>query len=308
MAINMFISYSSKDIGFVEKIELLLARKYKQKIDPVISTQQKKIGADIPQKIIGNIEECKWFLAFLTRNSISNPTVMHELGYANALFKSGIITCIIPVVERIRDDTGKYVTIDTGVFFDRSIESAKYVAEEPKWEECINDIAEYLGNAYENEMKPEHKKLEEQANRLSEHGYYWEAAEKNRMAGRDLMNHGEIGEGIDRYRMARKQYAEAEYYWEAAQQYGTIARTFEKSDRPLEAASEYKNRGEVLSDMEEYAWEAATSYEKAGRLFVKGNNLDSARSCYKKAMKIFDQNENEFEAGEIRKRLKKLAR
>ena len=124
VAIKMFISCSSEDNRFVDRIELLLARKFRNKIEPVISAQQKKIGVSIPQKIIGNIEECKWFLALLTRNSISNPTVMHELGYANALFKARSITRIIPIVERIRDDSGKYVPIDAGVFFDRNIESA----------------------------------------------------------------------------------------------------------------------------------------------------------------------------------------
>ena len=307
MAIKMFISYSSDDIRFVEKLELLLARKFKNKIDPVISAHQKEIGRDISKKIIGNIEECKWFLTLLTRNSISNPTVMHELGYANALLKPMIITRIIPVVERIKNDSGKYVPIDTGVFFDRNIESAKYIAEEDKWDECINDIEEYLRNAYENEMKPEHEVLEDKARRQSEYGYNWEAAEKYKEAGRALTKSGEIEKAIDNYREAAQQYVKAEYHWEAAQQYNTIARILEKSYEPHEAANEYRLKGDLLSENEdEYTWEAAQSFVKAGRLYEKVSDLPAAKSCYEKAVELFDANGNDFEADEIRKRLRKL--
>ena len=84
MSIKMFVSYASENLRFVEKIELLLSRKFRNKIEPVLSVYHKEIGADIPDKIIGHIEECSWFLVLLTRQSISNPTVIHELGYANA--------------------------------------------------------------------------------------------------------------------------------------------------------------------------------------------------------------------------------
>ena len=306
----MFISYSSKaskDIKFVERIELLLARKFKNKIDPVISAHQKEIGRYIPEKIIGNIEECKWFLVLLTRNSISNPTVMHELGYANALFRSRWLTRIIPIVERIKDDSGKYVPIDTGVFFDRNIESAKYIAEEDKWDECINDVAEYLSNAYEKEIKPNHEVLEERAKQLSEYGYNWEAAQNYKEAGRDLINRGEIEKGIDKYRKAAQQFAKSEYYWEAAQQYNTIASILERSHKINEAANEYKNRGDVLSENTvEYTWESAKAYEKAGGLYEKTGELSTAISCYRRAIELFDMNGNDFEANNVRKRLQKL--
>ena len=306
MAIKIFISYSSKDIRFVEKIELLLARKFKNKIDTVISAQQKEIGRDISEKIIGNIVECKWFLALLTRNSTSNPTVMHELGYANAFFKSRLITQIIPVVERMKDDSGKYIPIDTGVFFDRNIESAKYIAEEDKWDECINDIAEYLGKVYEKEMKPEHEVLVERAEHLSQFGHNWEAAENYKEAGILLTNQAESEKRIDNYRKAAQQYTKSQYYWEAAEQHNTIGEILEKSGKASEAADEYKNRGDLLGDRRETIWEAANSYVQAGELYEKVGNLPAARYCYERAVELFNAGSNDFEADELRKRLKKL--
>ena len=307
MAIKMFISYSSDDIRFVEKLELLLARKFKNKIEPVLSAQQKEIGGDIPKKILGHIEECKWFSGLLTRNSIINPTVTHELGYANALLKSGIITRIIPIVERVKDTSGKYVPIDTGVFFDRNIESAKYIAEEDKWDECISDLSEYLDRAYEKELKPEHEVLEEQAKQLSEHGYDWEAAEKLKESGRALINQIKIKEGIDNYHKSIELYVKSEHYWEAAQQYNTIAKILEKSYEPHEAANEYRLKGDLLSENEdEYTWEAAQSFVKAGGLYEKVGNLDNARFCYLKAIKLFEANGDDSEADKIRKRLRKV--
>lgn len=304
----MFISYSSKDIRFVDRIELILARKFKNKIDPVISAHQKEIGRDISEKIIGNIEECKWLLVLLTRNSISNPTVMHELGYANALFRSRRLTRIIPIVEKIKDDSGKYVPIDTGVFFDRNIESAKYIDEENKWDECINDVVEYLNNAYVKQIKPNHEVLEESAKQLLEYGYNWEAAENYKEVGRDLINQGEIEKGIDNYRKAGQQYVKSEYYWEAAQQYNTIASVLEMSHKIHEAANEYKNRGDVLSQNTiEYTWEAAQSYGKAGGLYEKTDDLSAAISCYRRAIELFGMNGNDFEANNVRKRLQRLS-
>jgi len=139
MVIKMFISYSSEDIKFVKEIQLLVYTKFRDKIEPVISAQQKAIGVDIPEKIVGHIEECEWFLVLLTYHSISNPTVMHELGYAYGLFKAGKIR-ILPIVERIKDNAGKYVPIDVGIFFPKSIESAEYIDEEDKWDRCIKII------------------------------------------------------------------------------------------------------------------------------------------------------------------------
>lgn len=306
MTIKMFISHSSSDIIFVERINQLLKTRFKNKIEAVISAQRKEIGTDIPKKIIDNIEECSWFLVLLTRSSITNPTVMHELGYANALLKPGIITRIIPIVERIREGSGKDVPIDTGVFFDRNIESAKYVADEAKWNKCISEIAEYLNNIYTKEMKPSFEVLEERAEQLSKYGYYWEAAEKNRTAAKELIMQGEIQKGIDNYRKAIESYIVAESNWEAAAQHSTIAKLLEKSGKYVEAAKEYRNRGDLLSEMEEYTWEAAKAFEKAGILYTKEHDLTNARIGYDKAILMFEQNDNDFEADSVRKRLRRL--
>ena len=51
MRIKMFISYSSKDEDFVKEIELLLAREFRDTIEPVISAQRKVINVEIGEKI-----------------------------------------------------------------------------------------------------------------------------------------------------------------------------------------------------------------------------------------------------------------
>jgi len=307
MKIKMFISYSSDDIDFVNRIEQLLKTEFKNKIEVVISAQRKEIGMDIPRKIIGNIEECHWFLALITNSSISNPTVMHELGYANALLKPGIITQIIPIVERRIEDSGKDTSIELGVFFDRNIESAKYFTDETRWDECISDLAEYLSNIYEKEMKPEPEVLEDRSEQLLKYGYYWEAAEKNRFAAKELVRTGDIQRGIANYRQAIERYLIAEQNWEAATQYSTIAKILEKSKKFIEAAREYRNRGDLLNEMEEYSWEAAKAFEKAGFLFAKEQDMKNARLCYEKAILMLEQDEYDSEADNVRKRLKELS-
>ncbi len=304
MSVKMFVSYSSENLRFVEKIELLISRKFRNKIEPVLSVHHKEIGADIPDKIIGYIEECGWFLVLLTRQSISNPTVIHELGYANALFKAGIIGRIIPIVERVKDNSGKWVTIDTGVFFNRNVESAKYIEGEDKWDECINDIAEYLTNAYETERQPNDEVHADRAKRLSDHGYNWESAERYKQAAADLGRKGEIYKGIEIYRQAIEQYKISEYYWEAASQYANIAKILEKSHKLHDAAIEYLNRGDVLINrVEDYAWETGKSYEKAGKLFKKVGDLMNAKLSIQKAIKIFEENKDYPESEKLKKLL-----
>lgn len=144
MPVKMFISYSTKDLRFVEKIELLLLKKFRNKINYVISAADKEIGKRIPVKILKHIDECEWFMILLTQNSVPNPTVIFEFGHASTLYRQGKIHLLIPIVERIKNKNGNYVFINTGVFIDQNVESAKYFAEEEKWEGCIRDLEDYL--------------------------------------------------------------------------------------------------------------------------------------------------------------------
>ncbi len=304
---KMFISYSSSDNDFVKRIEQLLETEFKNKIETVISVQRKEIGGDIPRKIIGNIEECDWFLVLLTGSSILNSTVMQELGYAFALHKPGIITQIIPIIEGRPAESGRYTPIELGDFFDRNLESSKYFPDEARWDECISDLSEYLSDIYEKEIKSEPDVLEYRSEESMKFGNYWEAAEKNRFAAKKLIETGDIQRALDNYRKAIERYLMAEQNWEAATQYNTIAKILKNSGKPGEAAKEYRNRGDLLYEMEDYSWEAAKALERAGSLFAKEKDIKNARQCYKKAILIYEEDGNDPEADNVRKRLKQLS-
>ena len=302
----MFISYSSKDEDFVKEIELLLARKFRDTIEPIISAQRKVINVEIGEKIYRSIKECKWFLVLLTKNSIKNPTVIHELGYASALYEKGIIHQIIPIVERVQLKKGRMKQIDTGVFIHPSIESAKYLTKKEKWEECILDIAEYLKRALKIEKKPTTDSLEERAEALKISGLNWEAAEALKNAGRRHSKSGNIANAIKDFEEAAKLYKEADYIWESAQAHLSIAKLLEKKANLREAAIQYRKRGDILTETPDYNWEAANSYEKAGDLNRKEGNNRAAAECYTKAIKNYSEGENDAEAKRVKNRLKRL--
>ena len=305
MAIKMFVSHSTKDKEFMNRLELLLLHKFKGKIDPVVSAYHKDLGTDISSKIVGHIEECKWFLVLLTRNSIVNPTVMYEVGYASAAFRFGIISCILPVVERVRSASRKYVPIDTGVFFGKNVESAMYIAEEQKWDDCINDITDYLNNAFEKDSRPDYEKLEDRGNQLSKLGYNWEAAGEYTKAARDLVDKGETEEAIHDYREAVRLYKESEYCWEASQLFSGMAEILEKSFEIHKAADVYREKAELLS--KEYGWEAAKSYEEAGKLYKKVGDADSAKSSLIDALGLFRKEGSDQESNNIQKQIDDLS-
>lgn len=306
MTIKMFVSHSSKDEEFIKEIELLLARKFRDKIKPVISSQRKDINVELGKKISSNIKECQWFMVLLTRNSISNPTVIHELGYASALHDGGRISTIIPVVERLSSKQGKMIQIDTGVFIHPSIESAKYIAEEESWGECILDISEYLQEALKTELKPRTDILEERALALVASGLQWEAAEALREAGKRHSNFGNLDKAIIDFSKAADLYEDADYIWESGQLHLNMARLLGKTGDMESAADEYKKRAEILIKTPDYNWEAANSWEKAGDLYQKKSNLKETQDCYLQAIEIFKEGENEIEMDRVKKRLKKL--
>ncbi len=304
----MFISYSTKDIGFVDKIKLLLYEKFPKKIKYVISTEQKEIGKDIPGKIIGQIEDCEWFLILLTRNSVSNPTVISEFGYAKALYNIGKLKRIIPIVERYKDEKGTIKLIDTGVFIDRNIESAKYFFYRERWEDCIRELEIYLERAYEEYKKPEFKKLELEGKRLSNSEYFWEAAEHYKKAAKILEKKEKWNEAINLYKKAAENYGKGEeYLWEASRQYLRIAQIYKSLGDIKQAAVHYLTQGEALStEMDSYAWEAAKSYEVAGKLYKKIGKINNAKSAFRKAIEAYEEDENFFESGKIKRILAKI--
>lgn len=302
----MFISYSSKDEDFVKEIELLLARKFRDKIEPVISAQRKVINVGIGEKIYRDINESHWFMGLLTKNSIKNPTVMHELGYASALYEKGIIHQIIPIVERVQLKKDKIKQIDTGVFIHPSIESAKYFAKQERWKECILDIAEYLRRALKLEQRPTTDSLEERAEALKRSGLSWEAAEALKNAGQMHSKSGNIEKTIKDLAGAAKLYKDADYIWESAQAHLHIAKLLEKKANLKEAALEYRKRGDTLSETPDYNWEAASSYEKAGDLNRKEGNNKNAAGCYSKAIKNYSEGENDSEVKRVKNKLKRI--
>jgi len=308
MRIKMFISYSSKDEDFVKEIELLLARKFRDTIEPVISAQRKVINIELGEKIYRDIKECQWFMVLLTKNSIKNPTVIHELGYASALYEKGIIHQIIPIVERIQLKKGKMKQINTGVFIHPSIESANYFAKKEKWKECILNIAEYLKRALKVEQKPTTDSLEERAEALKRTGLNWEAAEALKNAGRRHSKSGNIEKAIKDFTEAAKLYKDADYIWESAQAHLIIAKLLEKKVNLREAALEYRKRGDTLSETPDYNWEAANSYEKAGDLNRKEGKNREAAKCYTKAIKNYSEGENDTETKRVKNKLKRIKR
>ncbi len=308
MRIKMFISYSSKDEEFVKDIELQISRKFRDLIEPVISTQRKVIDIDLGEKIYKDIKESRWFMVLLTKNSIVNPTVIHEFGYACALRDFGLITKIIPIVERTQPKKGKMKPIDTGVFIHPSIETAKYISIKEKWGECILNITEYLQRAIEVESKPNTDFLEERAEELRMIGLHWEAAEALREAGERHGDFGNVNKAIEDFENAAKTYEKAGYIWESAQSHLKMAKLYEEIGNIGKTAFEYNTRGSVLTEAPDYNWEAANSYEKAGDLYSNETIFKKAVQSYKSALKIFKEGENDIEANKVKRKINQLGK
>ena len=304
----MFISYSTNDIRFIEKIELMLLKNFRNKIKYIISAADKEIGKRIPVKIIEHIEECEWFMILLTKNSVKNPTVIYEFSHASTLFRQGRINLLIPIVERIKDKKGKDIFINTGVFIDQNVESAKYFTDEEKWDECIRELEDYLNKAYDEYKKPKYIKLGIEAVRLAGSGYNWEAAEHFKKAARILEKDGKYKEAIEYYTNSSKQYEKGEEYpWESSRQYKYIAQIYKKLGDIIKAALYYEKRGGILSkEMDDYSWEAAKSFEEAGKLYWKNNELEKVKTAFKRALDIYEEEENDIESEKIKNILRKI--
>ncbi len=290
MAEKMFISYSTKDIEFIRAIEDLIATKYLGKITPVVSADEKMPGSAISDKIIGHIQDCRIFLILITENSKTNPTVMNELGFANALYYMGSIDVIIPIIERYYDSEGKDIFIDTGAFFNKNIDSAFYYPDKDKWKECLQNIDSYIYNAFQHITKPEFQQLIEKASRLSYTGNNWEAGENYRIAADSLFKVSKFDEAIDAIKKSINEYRKNESFWEAHVQYSKLAKHCEKVNNYHEAIAYYISRGELLENhKEDYSWELAKSYENAGRLYKKIKDTKNSVKYYNKAKDIYKE-------------------
>jgi len=88
---KIFVSHSSKDIAFAER---LVADLNEAGADAWLDTTELGAG-NFQQRISEALGQCEWFVLVLTRSALQSPWVRQEVDAANALKHSGQIRDLI---------------------------------------------------------------------------------------------------------------------------------------------------------------------------------------------------------------------
>jgi len=93
---KIFLSHSSKDKTFVKSVATDLADKG---YEPWLDEWQIKVGESIPRKIDNALDECKYFMIFLSKNSAESKWVEEELYAAyGSIFSNNSEKVILPIL------------------------------------------------------------------------------------------------------------------------------------------------------------------------------------------------------------------
>lgn len=95
-SLNVFLSYSSKDRLYAEKILSLLAQKPKIR---VFTDKMLSAGEDWESRLKEEISRSDLFLVLISSNSVNSKWVLHELGAAWAIDKPIISITINPELK-----------------------------------------------------------------------------------------------------------------------------------------------------------------------------------------------------------------
>ena len=109
MSFNVFISYSTKDMQFVEQVRQMLTS---VSINVFVSECSVLPGQSLSSEIISSIKSCDLFVLLWSKNSQSSEWVSQEIGIAKAVEKPIIPLMLEPGLELpgfIRDI--KYLSI-----------------------------------------------------------------------------------------------------------------------------------------------------------------------------------------------------
>lgn len=92
-AIEIFISYSDKDIKKLRLLEKLI-NENNNYLHPIIVADKREVLSSLTDKVKSNIFSCEYFIPILTRQSIYTQWVNQEIGFAVATQKK-----ILPIIE-----------------------------------------------------------------------------------------------------------------------------------------------------------------------------------------------------------------
>lgn len=293
MALKMFISYATEDGKFVRELNDALRRELPE-IEPIIVEYIKDAGEEFQKQVSNHLDECTWFLALLTENSIGNQWVNQEIGYANALKRRDLIKRFIPVVEKGLEIKG---------FIHHDMESVRIMRKNLGGN--IASVIEYLKSAREKDQEPETSVLREAAQVLERDGLFYESRERWRRAGTLYLEQGSIEEAIEALSQAVELSTKGGWHWEAAEDSQQIANIFSNRDEHDKAVRMLKQAADIYR-AGDYAWEAAQTYEKAAGFLVEMDHDSEAIDLYAEAVDSYNNGGYEFEANQCEKKANKI--
>lgn len=96
MSFKVVISYSTKDIQFVEQVQQMLVS---TSIDVFVAERSVLPGQSLSSEIISAIKSCDLFVLLWSKNSQSSEWVPHEIGIAKAAERKIIPLMLEPSLE-----------------------------------------------------------------------------------------------------------------------------------------------------------------------------------------------------------------
>lgn len=304
MSMKLFISYCSEDLPFVDRLVSAIQQRLPD-VEPLVVAYQKEPGAEFQDKVCSLMDKCKLFLTLLTRNSMHNQWVNQEIGYAQALHRRGIIQTIIPVVQRLYDETHTLQLLSLDGFIHKDTESAVYV--EGEWDTSINSVIEYLGKVLEKGKIPESARLEQVVRILESDGSPWEARDNLQKLYVIYMGQQKWDDAIRVMTRSVELVDNGGWHWEAALDEGKLADLYIRLDQTGNAINAWRSRSDYYENSGN-PWEAAQNMEKASKLLLQRNVTDKAIEFLNKAAEIYSASEYEVEATRCRKKIKKLTK
>jgi hypothetical protein len=85
MVTKLFISYATEDVVKMKSLKKIIENKFKNNCEVINIVERRDPTMPLSEKIINGLNESRFFIPILTKNSIKNQWVNQEIGYAKAI-------------------------------------------------------------------------------------------------------------------------------------------------------------------------------------------------------------------------------